>query len=72
MTGEEQLASAIIVQAAKDYRAAARVLKKHPGSAAAKAEISELERFFLSDWFRVLSTVDGEQILIRLRREAGL
>lgn len=72
MTGEEQLCNAIILQAVKDYRAAARHLKKHPDSFSTRRELNELEQFFLSDWFTVLSDADGEQILIRLRREAGL
>ena len=44
----ENLANAIVLQAAKDYRAARRKLKKKPGNTLAQAEIDSIERFFRS------------------------
>ena len=70
MTGAEQLSAAIILQAVKDYRTAARRLKKHPGHPAAQAMRREVEQFFLSEWFQELSTADGAQILRQLQKEA--
>ncbi len=64
------LANAIIVQAAKDYRKALRKQKKDPGNVSAKNPIEEVEQFFCSDWFRLLTTVDGEMLLRQLREEA--
>lgn len=64
----EDLANAIILQAARDYRAA---LKK-PDDRAAAAMQREVERFFRSAWFVELTDVEPEVISEGLRREAGL
>lgn len=66
----ENLANAIIIQAAKDYRAAGKALKKPSGGMAALKTVRECERFFRSDWFRTLTSVDGRAILEQLRKEA--
>lgn len=65
----ENLANAIILQAVKDYRYARHKLRKNPNNAKAKAEINECERFFLSDWFGVLTNLDGEILLQKLKQE---
>lgn len=67
----EDLANAIIVQAADDYRAACKRLKDHPGDRAADAMKTECEQFFRSEWYEFLTDVDGEYLLDRLRRETG-
>lgn len=64
----EDLANAIILQAARDYRA---TLKK-PDDRAAAAMQREVERFFRSAWFVELTDVEPEVISEGLRREAGL
>ena len=66
----ENLANAIIIQAAKDYRAASKALKKPSGGMAALKTVRECERFFRSDWFRSLTSVDGRAVLEQLRKEA--
>ena len=63
------LANAIIVQAAKDYRRALRKQKKDPGNVSAKIPIEEAEQFFRSDWYRILTTVDGETLIKQLKEE---
>ena len=63
------LANAIIVQAAKDYRRALRKQKKDPGNVSAKIPIEEAEKFFRSDWYRILTTVDGETLIKQLKEE---
>lgn len=65
----EKLANAIIVQASKDYMANLRKKKRNPGSASAEHDIKECERFFRSDWYQVLTSVDGEYLMGRLRKE---
>ena len=108
----ENLANAIIEQAVKDYRGAAKFLKKNPRTkeletnvAAQLAEkkkrreereklnlpkerekrskeerlldnirnneciVSEMEKFFHSDWFSQLTEIDGEWLLMRLKKE---
>lgn len=62
-----ELADAIIKQAVKDYRNALRGRgydHKPPREC-----VSEIERFFRSTYFEVLSDVDGENIISLLRKE---
>ena len=68
----EKLANAIIIQAADDYRKAAKRLKHNPNHRESKETIEEVERFFRSDWYSVLTDVDGEFLLRKLKEEAGL
>lgn len=63
----QNLANAIIVQAAEDYREALE-----GGAIRGKAPevvISECERFFRSDWFLVLTEMDGEILMEKIRNE---
>lgn len=66
----EKLANAIIIQASKDYMTNLRKKKRNPGSVSAEHDIKECERFFRSDWYQVLTSVDGEYLMDRLRKEA--
>lgn len=59
MTPYERLANAIIIQAVKDYRRT-----RNP------ADRAELESFFRSEWFSVLSRLDGDALLEQLQKEA--
>ena len=54
----ENLANAIILQAAKDYRLTDD-----------EQQLQEIERFFRSGWFGVLSKVDPELLIKELRKE---
>ena len=65
----QELANAVIVLAAKDYRHALRIQRRNPRSAAAQSQIGSLERFFRSDWYKVLTDVDGEMLIKRMREE---
>ena len=68
----QKLANAIVEQAVKDYRMEQARVKANPQNADhAKAEVRKLERFFRSDWFEVLTDVDGRLILSRLKKEAA-
>lgn len=70
--GYEELANAIVLQAVKDWRKAVKTLKKRPRYAAAKQMKEECERFFRSEWFEELTSVDGSVILRKLKQEAGI
>ncbi len=70
MTGYQALGNAIIEQAAKDYRDAIRRLKRHPDSKAAMETAMEVERFFHSGWYAVLTDLDPDYLINRLRKEA--
>ena len=58
MNPYEELANAIGLQAVKDYRLTDD-----------EAELAEIERFFRSGWFGVLSKVDPEYLIRNLRKE---
>ena len=65
----QDLANAIVAQAAADYRSAKRRLKKNPESVSAAARLRECERFFLSEWIMALTDIDGSYLLNRLKGE---
>ena len=62
LNGYRGLADAIILQAVDDYRKAAH--------GKARGLQKEIELFFRSGWFLVLSDVDPEKIIQRLKKEA--
>ena len=63
----ENLANAIVVQACNDYRAAlgGTGYDYKPASACLK----ELEKFFRSSYYRMLTKVKGEYLMERLKEE---
>ena len=70
----EDLANAIIIQQAEDYRAYRKQLRENPRMEEEKrllieVEILGIQMFFLSDWFCQLTKVDGGKILERLKKE---
>lgn len=60
MTPYENLANAIVLSAVRDYR-----------NSSSKDEIQSIERFFRSEWFSVLTSVDAEFLIRTLREEKG-
>jgi len=58
MNPYEDLANAIVLQAVKDYR-----------RNASQNNRTSIEKFFRSEWFRVLTKIDGEGLIQRLRKE---
>lgn len=64
-----ELANAIVIQAAKDYRKALKTLKRYPRYEPAKAMVAEVEEFFRSEWYRTLTSVDAEMLMRKIRRE---
>ena len=54
----ENLANAIILQAVKDYRLTDN-----------ESELKEIERFFHSDWFSILTSLDPDLLIQKLRKE---
>lgn len=67
----QNLANAIIVMAVKDYREALEKLKKRPSYGPAKDMKNEVERFFHSDWYRELTSVDGNVLIKKLQAEVS-
>lgn len=68
----ENLANTIIFTAVEDYRKALSRFSKNPDSKDAKADVDELERFFRSRWYSILTSIDGEFLLRKLRAEYDL
>ena len=69
MNPYHELANAIIVLAVKDYRIALRKCSAHPLDRAYQSERKELERFFRSGWFGVLTDLDGELLMQKIQEE---
>lgn len=65
----ENLANAIIVQAAEDYRAALKKIKAHPKNRGVINEALRIERFFRSGWYQRLTNVDGEFLIRKLQED---
>lgn len=68
----ENLANAIVLTAVDDYRRALRRFEKNPNRKDAKADVDEMERFFRSKWYSVLTFVEGEYLIRKLRAEYNL
>ena len=65
----ESLANAIIVQAVKDYREALQRLDRHPEKNDYKVEVNSLERFFCSSWYQILTDLDGNLLMRKVREK---
>lgn len=74
----ELLANAIIVQAVDDYREAWKKLgrtRSEKQKIRYRKQICEIESFFLSDWFKTLTSINGgelkDALLAEVRMEGG-
>ena len=68
----EELANAVIIQAAIDYRQARQAMKDLwlcPRSACDKHTIIECESFFRSPYFNMLTAIDGVWLMNKLKDE---
>ena len=65
----ERLANTIVLQAVSDYRVALKKIKAHPKNREAISEALEIEKFFRSGWYSMLTDVDGEYLIRRLQDE---
>ena len=66
----EEIANAIVIQACNDYKNAYRRHLRRSGIVEKPDyELVALENFFRSDWYKILTSVDGEYLMERLRKE---
>lgn len=65
----ENLANAIIYSAVNEYKKDLKALQKCPNNKSVLYNKQNLERFFMSDWFCVLTNVKGVDIIERLNRQ---
>ena len=63
------IASAIVLQAAQDYKIYSKILSRDPTNLDALRILSDVERFFRSQWFYELTGADGAMVLARLERD---
>ena len=68
----EGLANAIVIQASFDYRLALKQLRQNPDFQPAISRKHEVERFFHSEWFSILTRVDGPELMARLKMEVNV
>ena len=68
----ENLDNAIVLSAVEDYRKDLKKYSRNPESKSAKTEVDSLERFFRSQWYSVLTSVEGEFLIRKLRAEYNL
>lgn len=67
----ELLAIAIVREASRDYMKALKALKRNPGNRAAQFEKEAEERFFRSAWYMVLTDVDPEYLIRKLKEKVN-
>ena len=65
----KELANAIILQAVEDYRKWAKEYSDSRDDRKLRKNLVELKEFFRSEWFSILTNLDGEQLLARLKSE---
>ena len=68
-TGYERLANGIILQAVDDYRKTRKELKLNIHNHEAMIILKDCERFFRSEWFGVLTALDGKDLLSKFETE---
>lgn len=65
----KELANAIILQAVEDYRKWAKEYSDSRDDRKLRKNLVELKEFFRSEWFSILTNLDGERLLARLKSE---
>ena len=63
------LAGAIILRAVEDYRHTNNQLRAKPEDTRLQTRKAEIEEFFRSSWFQVLTDLNGKQLLHQLQAE---
>lgn len=65
----EELANAVIIQAATDYRNAMKDLWLCPRNSKAKYMLEECENFFKSRYFNMYTAISGVWLMSKLKEE---
>ena len=69
--GCENLVEGIIVQAAEDFRKNYRRVLENPHNSEARKRLESVTAFFLSDWYGMMTNVDGSYLVAVLRKEVS-
>ncbi len=67
----ENLANAIVLAAVDDYREVLRRWQQFPEKQTYLAEKRQLERFFRSGWFSILTNINPEVLMAQLIQEVA-
>ena len=67
LDGYIQLAHAIVAVAAESYKYTLLAVRSHTQSDSVYRRKAELESFFLSEWFGLLSGLDGRYFIKRMQ-----
>ena len=67
LDGYIQLAHAIVIVAAESYKYTLLAVRHHTKSDSVYRRKEELESFFLSEWFGLLSGLDGRYFIKRMQ-----
>ena len=67
LNGYIQLAHAIVAVAAESYKYTLLAVRSHTRSDSVYRRKAELESFFLSEWFGLLSGLDGRYFIKRMQ-----
>ncbi len=65
----QEFANAIILRAVEDYRRAHDRNRLRPHQVETLRLIRSIEQFFCSEWFEVLSALDGRKLLHDLKKQ---
>ena len=61
-----------MAQAARDYLYILRLLKRHPEDSRLQQEAAKFEEFFHSAWYDMLTDVDPEYLINRIKKFVGI
>ena len=67
--GFHNLARAIILQAVKDFKPAYLRLERYPNDKHAADRVKEITEFFCSEYFCLLTDVDGPRLLKKIMEQ---
>lgn len=67
MESYQALANAIVELAVKDYKKALKYHFKHPQNKEYTRDVADLERFFRSGWYGMLTDLDAEYLMNGVR-----
>ena len=62
----ERLAQAVIMRAVMDLRGAFRRLRRFPDDTMSQAEVRDITGFFCSQYFKLLTSLDGPSLLQKI------
>ena len=68
----QNLANAIVLSAVTDYRRALHILSFYPKDKSAEFEKKQIEQFFRSGYYKLLTSVDGELLISKLNEEVKI